>query len=382
MAGFRECGVSVVMRMVLLALVLSAASARAAENPPQDFRLQVLAEGLHHPWALAFLPEGDLLVTERRGRLLQIDPGSGAVRTILGTPEVAVAGQGGLLDVALHPDFADNQWLYLSYALATDEGATTAVGRGQLMDGRLQNFAELFRAHPASKATQHFGSRLLLTDDGHLFITIGDRGRREQAQRLDNHAGKVIRLTWEGGVPGDNPFMETLGALPEIYSYGHRNPQGLALHPISGQVWLHEHGPRGGDEINVLAAGANYGWPLVTYGREYHGPKIGAEPPQPGFVSPLHHWTPSIAPSGMAFCSGDRFPGWRGDLFVGALAHRHLLRLRLHDGAVVEQEELLADRGWRIRDVRSGPDGHLYLLTDADRGVLARLEPAMAQSRP
>lgn len=382
MAGSRAGVVPLVMRLALLALALSVTSACTAESPPQAFRVQILTDGLHHPWALTFLPEGDLLVTERRGRLLQIDPASGISRIIPGTPEVAVAGQGGLLDLALHPEFAQNQWLYLSYARATKGGATTAVGRGRLVDGRLQGFSELFRAQPPSKATQHFGSRLLFTDEGYLLVTIGDRGDRDLAQRLDNHAGKVIRLTWEGGIPDDNPFVGSAGALPEIYSYGHRNPQGLVLHPITGQVWLHEHGPRGGDEINLLAAGANYGWPLLTYGREYHGPRIGAEPPQPGFVSPLHHWTPSIAPSGMAFYSGDRFPGWRGDLFVGALAHRHLQRLRLRDGAVVEQEKLLVDRGWRIRDVRSGPDGHLYLLTDADRGVLARLEPATAQSRP
>jgi glucose/arabinose dehydrogenase len=213
-------------------------------------------------------------------------------------------------------------------------------------------------------------------------VTVGDRRRREWAQRLDNHAGKVLRLTADGGIPPDNPFVGQTDALPEIYSYGHRNPQGLALHPETGRVWLHEHGPRGGDEINLIAAGANYGWPLVTFGREYHGPTIGVEPPEPGFASPLHHWTPSIAPSGMAFYAGEAFPAWRGDLFVGALVHRHLQRLRFRDGQVVAQEKLLTERGWRIRDVRAGPDGYLYVLTDAGNGVLARLEPGADQSRP
>lgn len=376
---FHRLGAPRAVVVLTLALLTSGCE---AEPPAAGHRLQILAEDLDHPWALAFLPDSGILVTERSGRLLRIDPAAGQRRAIDGVPAVAARGQGGLLDIALHPEFRRTRWVYLSYATATDSGLTTAVGRGRLEGTRLAEFEELFRAQPPAEADQHFGSRLLFDRTGHLLVTVGDRRRRDWAQRLDTHAGKVLRLTADGGIPPDNPFVGQTGALPEIYSYGHRNPQGLALHPETGRVWLHEHGPRGGDEINLVVAGANYGWPLVTFGREYHGPTIGVEPPQPGFVSPLHHWTPSIAPSGMAFYSGEGFPEWRGDLFVGALVHRHLQRLRLRGGEVVAQEKLLADQGWRIRDVRVGPDGYLYLLTDAAGGVLARLELGTDQSRP
>jgi len=376
---FHRLRVSQTLTVLMLALLTSGCE---AEAPLAGHRLQILAEGLDHPWALAFLPDGSALVTERSGRLLRIDPDDGQRQAIGGVPAVAARGQGGLLDIALHPEFTRTRWVYLSYATATDSGLTTAVGRGRLEGTRLTEFEELFRAQPPAEADQHFGSRLLFDRAGHLLVTVGDRRQRNWAQRLDTHAGKVLRLTADGGIPPDNPFVGQTGALPEIYSYGHRNPQGLALHPETGRVWLHEHGPRGGDEINLVVAGANYGWPLVTFGREYHGPTIGVEPPQPGFVSPLHHWTPSIAPSGLAFYSGEGFPEWRGDLFVGALVHRHLQRLRLRGGEVIAQEKLLTDQGWRIRDVRVGPDGYLYLLTDAADGVLARLEPGPDQSRP
>ncbi len=376
---FHRLRVSQTLTVLMLALLTSGCE---AEAPLAGHRLQILAEGLDHPWALAFLPDSGILVTERSGRLLRIDPDDGQRQAIGGVPAVAARGQGGLLDIALHPEFRRTRWVYLSYATATDSGLTTAVGRGRLEGARLAEFEELFRAQPPAEADQHFGSRLLFDRAGHLLVTVGDRRRRDWAQRLDTHAGKVLRLTADGGIPPDNPFVGQTGALPEIYSYGHRNPQGLALHPETGRVWLHEHGPRGGDEINLVVAGANYGWPLVTFGREYHGPTIGVEPPQPGFVSPLHHWTPSIAPSGLAFYSGEGFPEWRGDLFVGALVHRHLQRLRLRGGEVIAQEKLLTDQGWRIRDVRVGPDGYLYLLTDAADGVLARLEPGPDQSRP
>lgn len=378
-ATCHRLGAGRALRVLMLVLLISGCG---AEAPAAGHRVRILVEGLDHPWALAFLPDGGILVTERSGRLLRIDVDGGRRRALDGVPAVAARGQGGLLDIALHPEFARTRWVYLSYATATASGLTTAVGRGRLEDTRLAAFEELFRARPPAGADQHFGSRLLFDRGGYLWVTVGDRRQRDWAQRLDTHAGKVLRLTADGGVPPDNPFVGRAGALPEIYSYGHRNPQGLALHPETGRVWLHEHGPRGGDEINPIAAGANYGWPLVTFGREYHGPAIGVEPPQPGFVSPLHHWTPSIAPSGMAFYSGEAFPEWRGDLFVGALVHRHLQRLRFRGGELVAQEKLLADRGWRVRDVRVGPDGYLYLLTDAAAGVLARLEPGTDQSRP
>jgi aldose sugar dehydrogenase len=341
-----------------------------------DYHIEVLFEGLEHPWSLAFLPDGRLLVTERPGRLLLLDPRTGSRRQVQGTPEVVARSQGGLLDVALHPDFASNGWVYLSYAARQDGGLSTHVGRGRLRDGRLEDFELLFQAEPGLGSGQHFGSRLLFDRDGYLFITLGDHGERDSAQDLGSHMGGLIRLHDDGRVPIDNPFVDREGARPEIYSYGHRNPQGIALHPDTGAVWLHEHGPRGGDEINLPEAGLNYGWPVTTHGREYHGPEIGPAPPQPGFASPIHHWTPSIAPSGMAFYQGKAFPDWEGDLFVGALAHRHLQRLRFDGRQRVEQERLLEEQGWRIRDVRTGPDGYLYLLPDEDPASLIRLVPA------
>jgi glucose/arabinose dehydrogenase len=340
------------------------------------YQVEVLFEGLEHPWALAFLPDGRLLVTERPGRLNLLDPRDDSWQRIEGVPEVAAVGQGGLLDVALHPDFEDNGWVYLSYAARQDDGLATRVGRGRLVGDRLEDFQVLLRAEPALSSGQHFGSRLVFDRDGHLFITVGDHGERDSAQDLGTHMGTVIRLTDDGSVPADNPFVGDPAVRPEIYSYGHRNPQGMTLHPRTGVLWLHEHGPRGGDEINLPRPGLNYGWPEVTFGNEYFGPPIGLDPPQPGFESPIHHWTPSIAPSGMAFYDGDHFPAWRGDLFVGALVLRHLQRLRLSGDQVVEQEQLLADLQWRIRDVRNGPDGYLYVLQDASVAALIRLVPA------
>ena len=341
-----------------------------------DFRIEVLSEGLEHPWSLAFLPDGRLLVTERPGRLLLLDPRDGSRRQVEGTPEVVAQRQGGLLDVVLHPDFRDNGLVYLSYSARHGDGLSTHVGRGRLREGRLEDFEVLFRAEPGLSSGQHFGSRLLFDRNGYLFITVGDHGARDSAQDRGSHMGSLIRLHDDGRVPADNPFVAQPGARPEIYSYGHRNPQGLTLHPQSGALWLHEHGPRGGDEINLPEAGLNHGWPVTTHGREYHGPRIGPAPPQPGFAAPIHHWTPSIAPSGMAFYQGEAFPGWTGDLFVGALAHRHLQRLRFEGGELVQQERLLEAQGLRIRDVRSGPDGYLYLLPDEDPASLLRLVPA------
>lgn len=364
-----------------LAVALAPGSAAAADDDPQRsrhhaYRVEVLFERLEHPWALAFLPDGRLLVTERPGQLNLLDPRDGSRRPVAGVPEVAAVGQGGLLDVALHPDFRNNGWVYLSYAARRDRGLATQVGRGRLAGERLEDFQVLFRAEPAISRGQHFGSRMVFDRHGLLYVTVGDHGERDSAQDRATHMGTVIRLTDDGRVPPDNPFVGTPGARPEIYSYGHRNAQGLTLHPRTGALWLHEHGPRGGDEINLPRAGRNYGWPKTTFGREYYGPTIGPEPPQPGFESPIHHWTPSIAPSGMAFYDGERFPRWRGDLFVGALVQRSLQRLRLDGDKVVEQEPLLTDRRWRIRDVRSGPDGYLYVLTDERNGRLARLVPA------
>jgi glucose/arabinose dehydrogenase len=288
---------------------------------------------------------------------------------------VYARGQGGLLDVALHPDFADNRWVYLTWAGRCDGGNATHLGRGRLQGDRLTDFETLFVADPCVASNIHFGSRLVFDGTGHLFMTVGDRGQRRRAQDLGDHNGAVLRLNDDGSIPADNPFVERADARDAIFSYGHRNPQGAVRHPQTGALWIHEHGPRGGDEINLPEPGADFGWPKTTYGREYHGPEIGPDR-LPGTVQPIHYWVPSIAPSGMAFYTGDAFPRWRGDLFIGALALTHLAHLELEGTEVVSERRLLDDRGWRIRAVTTGPDGLLYLLTDADNGRLVRLRPA------
>ncbi len=350
-------------------LLLAAGSAAAA-----SFRTEVVADGLDHPWALAFLPGGDLLITERSGALLRLDPESGGRTRIGGVPEVDARNQGGLLDVALDPDFADNRRVYLTWSGRCGDGNATHFGRGRLEGDRLVDFETLFVATPCVDSTKHFGSRIVFDRDGHVFMTVGERGQRDRAQDTSDHNGSVLRLYPDGSIPDDNPFVGRGDARDAIYSWGHRNPQGAALHPDTGRVWIHEHGPRGGDEINIPEPGANFGWPKTTYGREYWGPEIGPDR-LPGTVQPIHHWTPSIAPSGMAFYTGERFPEWRGDLFVGALALRHLAHLELDGERVVREERLLEDKRWRIRDVRQGPDGYLYLLTDEAKGKLVRIAP-------
>lgn len=371
----------VIAGCVVLALALPA-HAEVVRSERADFRVRVLSEGLEHPWALAFLPDGRFLVSERPGRLRvvaadgRLDP-----RPVMGVPAVAARGQGGLLDVVLHPAFASNGWIYLSYAAAGEGGAGTEVARGRWVSDaaghRLEELQVIYRQAPKSGGGQHFGSRLVFDRDGFLHISQGDRGEMERAQRLDDLAGKQVRLHDDGRVPADNPWRGVAGAQPEIFSVGHRNVQGAALHPVSGALWTHEHGPQGGDEINVVRKGRNYGWPVITYGVNYViGTKIGVGTQREGLEQPLHRWTPSIAPSGMAFYSGERFPGWRGNLFVGALKYQMLVRLELDGERVVREERLLTGREGRIRDVRQGPDGLLYLLTDSPDGKLLRLEPA------
>jgi glucose/arabinose dehydrogenase len=288
-----------------------------------------------------------------------------------------VRGQGGLLDVALHPDFADNGWVYLSYAGEAGGEAGTEVARARLEGTTLIDVMVIFSAHPKTPGSAHYGGRLLFDRAGQLYIALGDRRNyMQEAQKLSSHLGGVIRVNDDGSAPDDNPFTGRDDALPELFTYGHRNVQGMTLHPATGAVWTHEHGPRGGDEVNILKAGANYGWPAITYGIDYSGAIISEKTQAPGMEQPVVYWVPSIAPSGMAFYQGDLFPEWRGDLFVGALAGRHLRRLELDGDRVTGQEELLADLGERIRDVETGPDGYLYLLTDATNGRLLRLEPA------
>jgi glucose/arabinose dehydrogenase len=370
---------------VLAAAVLGAAPSNAAPTGAQEFksergpvRLVTVAGGLDHPWGLAFLPDGRLLVTERPGRLRLVAPGGGLSEPLAGVPEVYARGQGGLLDIGLDPDFANTRLVYLSYAEPGRGGAGTAVARGRLAEDRLEGVAVVYRQEPKAGGSIHFGSRLVFARDGTLFVTQGDRGERERAQELAVGMGKVVRIRPDGSVPPDNPFVGRERARPEIWSYGHRNVQGAALHPGTGALWTAEHGARGGDEINTPAAGRNYGWPVITYGVDYSGARIGEGTAKPGMEQPVHYWDPSIGPSGLLFYTGNRFPQWRGNLFVGSLIFGQLVRLEL-EGARVAREERL-EVGERVRDVRQGPDGLLYLLTDSSRGRILRLEPVPGAS--
>ena len=351
-----------------------------AQTP--SLKVSTVARGFDRPWCVAFLPsferDGRLLVTERPGRLRLVSTKDGGTGTVLeGLPPVDARGQGGLLDVVLHPQFASNQLVYWSYAEPDAQGGnSTAVARGRLDGNRLRDVQVIFRQAPKFASTYHFGSRLVFARDGRLFVTLGDRNfRRDDAQVLSNHHGKIVRIEADGSVPRDNPFAGNADARPEIWSYGHRNVQGAALHPGTGELWIHEHGPQGGDEVNVAEAGKNYGWPVITYGAEYgSGRKIGEGTAKAGMEQPITYWVPSIAPSGMAFVTGNRYPGWQGNLVVGALRGQLIVRLQLDGRRVVRQERLLTDLGERIRDVRQGPDGWLYVLTDGDDGKLLRLD--------
>jgi glucose/arabinose dehydrogenase len=347
------------------------------DSERERFCVHTLVRGLEHPWSIAFLPGGDMLVTERPGRLLRVDGKTLRASTVLGLPAIAAIGQGGLLDVILHPEFASNRLIYFSFAGANGNGVGTEVARGRLAGNALETVEVIFRALPKSRGGRHFGSRLQFDTDGHLLITLGDRGERPRAQDIGDHAGSVIRINDDGSVPATNPFARAPEARPEIFTYGHRNVQGIALDSDSGRVWAHEHGPQGGDEINVLTSGHNYGWPVISYGRNYGiGTQIGEGTHKDGMEQPRHYWTPSIAPSGMTLYTGDKFPGWHGNLFVGALKYRLLVRLVVGDENSMHEERLLEGVLGRIRDVRSGPDGYIYILTDRGDGVLARLEPA------
>ncbi len=350
------------------------------QNTKQPFKVETFATRLVHPWGLAFLPDGQMLVTERPGRVRVVGKDGRLSDPVRGVPDVVATGQGGLLDIALDPDFAGNRLVYLSYAEPRADGANgTSVARGTLVtDGtasRLDDVKVIFRQMPAASGGLHFGSRLAFARDGNLFLTTGDRYHsRDKAQDLGTHFGKVIRIRPDGSVPPDNPFVKKSGARPETWSYGHRNPQSAAIHPVTGKLWTVEHAARGGDEINVPAAGKNYGWPVINYGRDYSGFKIGESTQKAGMEQPVYYWDPSIAPSGMAFYTGNLFPEWKGNLFVGALAGRALHRLVL-DGETVVGEEALLKGLDRIRDVRNGPDGALWLLTDSPQGRILRLVP-------
>lgn len=364
--------------------------ARPSEDPAPrllqaeglEFRSVPLAHGLERPWSLAFLPGGDILITERPGRLRLLKGGDGKLqeRPLGGVPEVNAQNQGGLFQVLLHPRFAENRLVYLSYAkVRPDHQDTTAVMRGKLGPEGLEGSEEIFVADAWSRSPKHYGGKMMFDKDGFLFLPVGERGSMQRAQDTMDHAGKVLRLHDDGSVPKDNPFVGREGFRPEIYSYGHRNPQGLFQHPETGQIWESEHGPKGGDEVNLLKPGANYGWPLVTFGIGYDGQPISDQTDMVGMEPPLLHWTPSIAPSGLLLYQGSAFPEWKGSLFSGGLALRHLRRVQLENGRPDHQEELLGALKTRIRDVVEGPDGLLYVLTDTNTGMLLRLEPASKQ---
>jgi glucose/arabinose dehydrogenase len=374
------------MRLNLfLSVALLAASVASppgfAQAPAAPAGTAVVVRGLTDPWAMAFLPDGRMLITEKAGQLRIATPDGRLSAPLAGLPAVAATGQCGLLDVVLDPQFSENRRLFFTFAEPGPGGNSTAVGSARLVDDQLREVRTLFSQKPKVDSRHHCGSRIVVDRQGHLLVGLGDRfSGKDEAQNPGNHIGKVVRLTAEGRVPADNPFVGRAGAAPEVFSLGHRNIQGGALHPVTGELWASEHGPQGGDEINVVEAGRNYGWPLVTFGRNYVvGTRIGETGPKAGFEQPLHHWAPtSIAPSGMAFLSSDRYqaryPDWKGSLFVGALRGQALVRLTV-DGRRVTAEQRLLEGQARIRDVRQGPDGWLYVLTDGASGQVLRLLP-------
>lgn len=388
----RRTGLMALTVVLLMLVSCQQADGQAAAAAPTALRVVTVTSGLSHPWGLAFLPNGDMLVTEREGRLRRISADGRTVSAPLrGVPAVMAQGQGGLLDVQVDPEFGKTPWVYLSYAEAgqgAEAGlAGTAVARGKLGPDGLSEVQVIFRQTPKVAGTGHFGARLVFARDQTLFITLGERQQDSpaqpngrHAQALDNTLGKVVRITKEGGIPTDNPRFAGRASVPGLWSLGHRNPQGAALDPRTGELWLTEHGPQGGDELNHVRPGANHGWPWVSYGCPYGskpGPdcQTGGGRHAPRFVEPVSTWVPvSVAPSGLAFNTGPRYPGWEGQLFMGALAGQALWRIALQGDQVVAREALLTQRAGRIRDVRLGPDGWLYLLTDEDAGRIVRIE--------
>jgi len=366
-----------ILGLIFVLLPATALSAQTFSSDRAELQLETVAEGLEHPWSLAFLPDGSQLVTERPGRLRLIDNGQLRPEPIAGLPDLVVSGQGGLLDIVLHPDFAANRTLFLSYAHEqSGAGMTTRVAKARFDGKQLQNVEVIFEALPRSWTSRHFAGRMEFDPEGNLYIAVGDRGEKDRAQDTADDAGGVHRLTVDGKPAPGNPFLNDGSVNDTFFTYGNRNIQGMTRHPETGAIWTHEHGPRGGDEVNILHASDDYGWPKVTYGIAYSGFPITDKTTMKGVTDPLHYWDPSIAPSGMAFYTGDLFPAWQGDLFVGALKMQKLVRLRFDNRKVVEEEDLLRDLEARIRDVRMGPDGALWLLTDHRNGKVYRLVPA------
>ncbi len=343
------------------------------QSEKQKFRVDTVARGLNSPWGMAFLPDGRILVTEKAGQLKVVQDGRLLPGSIGGVPAVYTNGQGGLLDIALHPDYPRNGWLYFTYAAPGPGGGGTTLARAKLQGESLTDVQTLFQAQPFQGTGVHFGSRIAFDGQGHVFVSTGDRGTPPQAQQLGNHWGKIMRLRDDGQVPTDNPFVGTAGARPEIWSYGHRNVQGMYYDATARLLWAHEHGPRGGDELNRVEGGKNYGWPLITYGVNYDGTPVSGATQGAGLEQPVRYWVPSIAPSGLALVSSPQYPNWAGNLLVGALVGTHLARVELTDGQYAREEKLL-DKIGRVRAIAQGPDGYLYLLTESP-GLLLKLTP-------
>jgi len=356
---------------------LVADSTRTFRSEKLTFTIDTIATNLEFPWGIEFLPEGRMLVTERGGKVLIFDDGKLLDETIT-IPDVYVQGQGGLLDITLHPDYEENGWIYLSYAKKGEGGGGTVVARTRMEGNTFGTIEQLFAAEPLSESGVHFGSRIVFDENGYMFISLGERGTKENAQTLENHLGKILRLHDDGRVPDDNPFADTKGARPEIWSYGHRNPQGLVYDPDTKTLWDVEHGPRGGDELNRIERGKNYGWPVITYGINYDGTPITDKTSQEGMEQPVTYWVPSIAPCGMTQIKGNKYPGWKDNFLIGALALQHIARVEVKDGAYVGQEKLL-DKMARVRAVEEGPDGFIYIATEGP-GMLLKLVPVESKT--
>lgn len=367
-----------ILPLCLIVLMVNISCAQQVDNKVNDpkeipFTTELVLGGLQIPWSMAFLPDGGMLITEKSGQLIHVK--DGVSTNVENVPKVYDRGQGGLLDIKLHPKYESNGWIYISYASAEgdDKGGNTAIMRARLKNNTLVDSELLYKATPNTTKGQHFGSRFEFDDEGYLYFSVGERGEMDiNPQDISRDGGKIYRLNDDGSIPLDNPFVDKDGAIKAIYSYGHRNPQGLAKHPISGKLWNHEHGPRGGDEINIVQKGANYGWPVITYGINYSGTPITDKTAMEGMEQPIHYWLPSIAPSGMAFVTSDKYPDWKGNLLVGSLAFQYLERLELDGEKVTYREKLLANMG-RVRDVRQAPDGYIYVAVEG-KGIY-RLVP-------
>lgn len=362
---------------LLSSIVAGAAAAQDFRTEKHAVKVVTFAKGLENPWGLAFLPDGRMLVTERPGRIRIVSREGKLAPPLAGVPAVYARGQGGMLDIALHPDFARNRLVYFTYAEPGPEGGGTAAAFARLSDDekRLESVTVIFRQYPKTSGGLHFGSRIVFARDGRVFVTVGERGQMDLAQDLSVNRGQVVRLEADGRIPADNPFVGKTGTRAEIWSYGHRNPQGADIHPVTGKLWTVEHGPAGGDEINIPLPGRNYGWPVIGIGRHYSGAPIGIGTHKEGMEQPAYNWNPQIAPSGMAFYTGDKFPAWRGNLLVALLMTQALVRLELDGEKVLREERMLKGVDRRIRHVRQGPDGYIYLLTDEGDGEILRLEP-------